>query len=63
MTNSRNKLVSKISQSSHTDAQRSIDAQTAAFLKLGGKIQQIPNGVSGQVWTPSRHIKLAKPQP
>jgi hypothetical protein len=28
--------------------QRAIAEQTAAFLASGGKIQQIPNGVSGQ---------------
>lgn len=28
--------------------QRAIAEQTAAFLAGGGKIQQIPNGVSGQ---------------
>jgi hypothetical protein len=31
------------------DQQRVIAEQTEAFLARGGEIQQIPNGVSGQV--------------
>lgn len=39
----------------------SLDDQIAAFLKSGGKIQQIPLGVSGQVATSGpRHITLGK---
>lgn len=39
----------------------SIDDQVAAFLASGGKIQQIPLGVSGQVATSGpRHITLGK---
>ncbi len=39
----------------------SIEAQTARFLAGGGKIQQIPLGVSGQVATTGpRHITLGK---
>ncbi len=39
----------------------SIEAQTARFLAGGGKIQQIPLGVSGQVATSGpRHITLGK---
>lgn len=39
----------------------SIEAQTARFLASGGKIQQIPLGVSGQVATSGpRHITLGK---
>lgn len=39
----------------------SIEAQTARFLAQGGKIQQIPLGVSGQVQTSGpRHITLGK---
>jgi hypothetical protein len=45
---------------SHTSAppvalQQAIAEQTAAFLASGGKIQQIPNGVSG-------HSQLGSPQ-
>jgi hypothetical protein len=39
----------------------SIEEQTAKFLAGGGKIQQIPLGVSGQVATSGpRHITLGK---
>lgn len=39
----------------------SIEAQTARFLASGGKVQQIPLGVSGQVATSGpRHITLGK---
>ena len=39
----------------------SIDEQTAKFLASGGKVQQIPLGVSGQVATSGpRHITLGK---
>lgn len=51
----------KMREPSHIETKRAIAAQTEDFLKLGGVIQSIPNGVSGQIWTPSRHIKLSKP--
>lgn len=39
----------------------SIEEQTARFLAGGGKIQEIPLGVSGQVATSGpRHITLGK---
>lgn len=39
----------------------SLEAQTARFLAGGGKVQQIPLGVSGQVATSGpRHITLGK---
>lgn len=39
----------------------SIEEQTARFLSSGGKVQQIPLGVSGQVATSGpRHITLGK---
>jgi hypothetical protein len=39
----------------------SIEEQTSRFLASGGKIQQIPLGVSGQVATSGpRHITLGK---
>jgi hypothetical protein len=39
----------------------SIEQQTARFLASGGKVQQIPLGVSGQVATSGpRHITLGK---
>jgi len=38
-----------------------LEEQTAKFLAAGGKIQQIPSGVSGQVQTSGpRHITLGK---
>ncbi len=37
----------------------SIEEQTAAFLKAGGEIQQIPTGVSGQTnLSGPKHITL-----
>ncbi len=40
-------------------AQLTIAEETAIFLKSGGKIQQIPTGVSGQVsMSGPKHIKL-----
>jgi len=45
----------------HDFSQGSIEEQTAKFLASGGKIQQIPLGVSGQVATSGpRHITLGK---
>ncbi|MEY4640557.1 MAG: hypothetical protein RLZZ227_551 [Pseudomonadota bacterium] len=42
-------------------SQVSIEEQTARFLASGGKVQQIPLGVSGQVATSGpRHITLGK---
>jgi hypothetical protein len=51
----------KASQSGHEQPEDSLEAQTARFLAGGGKIQQIPLGVSGQVATTGpRHITLGK---
>lgn len=36
----------------------SIALQTAEFLKSGGKIQQIPTGISGQSNSGPKHISL-----
>ncbi|GAB3390745.1 hypothetical protein [Azotobacter armeniacus] len=45
------------------ETHESLDALISAFLQDGGEIQQIANGVSGQVATPpSRHLKLGKKQ-
>lgn len=60
MANTPTRIAPKALQPSHAESKRKIDTQTEDFLRQGGQIQQIPNGVSGQVWTPSRHIKLAK---
>ncbi|MND52046.1 hypothetical protein D3C80_430530 [compost metagenome] len=40
-----------------TATRESLEAQVAAFLKQGGKIQEIAKGVSAQV-APSRHIRI-----
>ncbi|MBE7375428.1 hypothetical protein [Pseudomonas lopnurensis] len=43
-----------------TETSQSLAAQMAAFLKAGGEIQNIPNGVSGQTQGPSRQITISK---
>ncbi|CAD5108633.1 hypothetical protein [Zestomonas carbonaria] len=43
-----------------TETRESIEAQVAAFLQSGGEIQEIARGVSGQTYTPTRHISLGK---
>jgi hypothetical protein len=51
----------KASQTALEQAEDSLAAQTARFLAGGGKIQEIPLGVSGQVATTGpRHITLGK---
>lgn len=43
------------------ETSRTIEEQIARFLETGGKIQEIPRGVSGQVVTTGpRHITLGK---
>ncbi len=43
------------------ESSQELEEQTARFLAAGGKIQQIPSGVSGQVQTSGpRHITLGK---
>ncbi|UVE18947.1 hypothetical protein NVV93_06040 [Pseudomonas sp. LS44] len=42
------------------ETRESLEAQMAAFLQSGGEIQEIARGVSGQVYTPTRHISLGK---
>ena len=37
-----------------------IKSQTEDFLKLGGVIKSIPNGVSGYAWKPSGPTKTKK---
>lgn len=60
MAQSPKKLASKTKQPSSKEMRQSIDGQVAAFLKSGGEIQHIPNGVSGNTYGPSRHITLGK---
>jgi hypothetical protein len=60
MARKSNRIAPHSRQLSHDETTHAIAAQTEAFLELGGIIQHIPNGVSGQIWKPSAHIKLAK---
>jgi hypothetical protein len=60
MSNAQVKLAPQNSLPSQAEKRRSIEAQTNAFLQLGGAIQSIPTGASGQVWKTSRDISLAK---
>lgn len=43
-----------------SETSQSLAAQMAAFVKSGGEIQKIPNGVSGQTQGPSRQITISK---
>ena len=53
--------IKKVDQEIVGTDSNSIEEQTAAFLASGGKIQEIPSGVSGQVQTSGpRHITLGK---
>jgi hypothetical protein len=51
---------SKLNPPSHDEIKNNIKLQTEAFLNLGGIIQCIPNGVSGQVWKPQTYTKSHK---
>lgn len=42
------------------ETSESLEARIAAFLQEGGEIQQIARGVSGQVWTSNRQLRLGK---
>ncbi|MCK7599147.1 hypothetical protein M0G74_17880 [Microbulbifer sp. CAU 1566] len=43
------------------ESRESIEAQVQAFLQNGGKIEQVPKGVSGQTNTSGpKHITLGK---
>jgi hypothetical protein len=53
--------IKKVDEHNYATDSLSIEEQTAAFLASGGKIQEIPSGVSGQVQTSGpRHITLGK---
>ena len=43
-----------------TETSQSLAAQMAAFIKAGGEVQTIPNGVSGQTNGPSRQLTISK---
>jgi hypothetical protein len=50
----------KRGQSAPVETSESIAEQTAAFLKAGGKIEEVPRGVSGQTSLASRkHITIS----
>ncbi|WP_210396601.1 hypothetical protein [Motiliproteus sediminis] len=55
-------MASKPKKSASVETHQSIKEQTAAFLKAGGQIQQVPNGVTGQQKIAGpRQIVLGKP--
>jgi hypothetical protein len=61
MTAITKKSTFKAKPAAAIETQRSIEEQTAAFLKSGGQVQHIPNGVTGQVnLAGPRHITLGK---
>lgn len=45
---------------SQDETRNNIRLQTEVFLRHGGIIQSIPNGVSGQIWKPNKHTKTSK---
>ena len=54
------KKAAKVRTEAEARAQ-SIEEMTAAFIKSGGEIQQIPNGVSGQTsLSGPKHITIEK---
>lgn len=60
MASSKRSSSSKSNEHTH-ETRESIAAQTEKFLESGGKIQEIPSGVSGQTTTSGpRHITLGK---
>jgi hypothetical protein len=56
MSTSPKKPRSAANQTLPADIQRAIELQTDAFLKSGGQIQQIANGISGQAAQFGRQI-------
>ena len=50
----------KRGQAAQVETSQSIAEQTAAFLKAGGKIEEVPRGVSGQPSLAARkHITIS----
>lgn len=60
MTNLTRRAAQKPAQPSQDETKRTIAADVEQFLKLGGAIQQIPKGVSGQTWKPMKVMTLTK---
>lgn len=52
------RMIPKSSQLSHDETTHAIAVDTETFLKSGGTVQYIPNGVSGYVRKPVKRIKL-----
>lgn len=59
MTRPLTRVATKAHQPSHNETKCAIAAQVEDFLKLGGTIQHIPNGVSGQLWKPLKQMTLS----
>jgi len=57
MFKKRKQVASEPKPPSHDQIRNDIRRDTEDFLKLGGVIQSIPNGVSGQVWKPKSQTK------
>lgn len=60
MAKTTRRSMPKPQQPSQAETKRALAADVEDFLKLGGAIQRIPNGVSGQVWKPVKVITLTK---
>lgn len=57
-------MATKKKQAPQEESSKSIAAQTEAFLKAGGKINQIDTGVSGQQSVAGpKHIQLGNSKP
>lgn len=60
-THRRSAPTAKERQAPVVEARRTIEEQTALFLKAGGLINKIPQGVSGQLnLTNHKHIVISK---
>lgn len=59
-TRSQSQSQTKSRVPSQDELRTSIRQQTEKFLKLGGVIQSIPNGVSGYSGNSSTQIKISK---
>lgn len=61
MTTKSKSATAKKAQRAASETSKSIEEQTEAFFKAGGKIQQIRSGVSGmQSLAGPKHITLGK---
>jgi hypothetical protein len=54
------KMASKVKRGTVTNGARTVlDAQVEAFLKAGGKVQEIPNGVSAHTLNGGRRVQIS----